>query len=63
MPRSYLIKQLRSDLNRMTHIESVAGIYLGALCNFDELLSQLVKDYLAASPEHNTNDAIKIKGR
>lgn len=26
-PRSYLIKELRSDLNRMTHIESVAGIY------------------------------------
>ena len=61
MPRSYLIKQLRSDLDRMTHIESVAGIYPGAQCNFEELLSQHVKDYLAANPEHNTNDAIKIK--
>ena len=50
MPSSYLIKQLRSDLNRMTNIESVAGIYPGAQCNVEELLSQHVNDYLAANP-------------
>ena len=37
MPRSYLIKQLRSDLNKVTHIESVPGIYPGAQYNFEEL--------------------------
>ena len=61
MPRSYLIKQLRSDLNKVTHIESVPGIYPGAQCNFEELLTQHAKDYLTANPEHNPNDAIKIK--
>ena len=50
MPSSYLIKQLSSDLNRMTNIESVAGIYPGAQCNVEELLSQHVNDYLAANP-------------
>jgi len=61
MPRSYLIKQLRSDLNKVTHIESVPGIYPGAQCNFEELLTQHVKDYLTDNPAHNPNDAIKIK--
>jgi len=61
MPRSYLIKQLRSDLNKVYHIESVPGIYPGAQCHFEELLVQHVRDHLSANPEHDPNDAIKIK--
>ena len=59
MPRSYLIKQHRSDLNKVRHIESVPGIFPGAQCYFEEL--QHVRDYLSGNPEHNPNDAIKIK--
>ena len=56
-----MIKQLRSDLNKVTHIESVPGIYPGAQCNFEELLTQHAKDYLTANPKHHLNEAIKIK--
>ena len=61
MPRSYLIKQRRSDLNKMCHIERVPGTYPGAQCSFKELLQQHVKNYLEANPEHNPKEAIKVK--
>ena len=61
IPRSYLIKQLKSDLNKVSHIESVPGMYPGAQCHFEELLTQHVRDHLSANPEHNPNDAIKTK--
>jgi len=61
MPRSYLIKQKRSDLNKLTHIESVPGTYPGAQCHFEELLRQHVKDHLSMNPEHNPNDPIRVK--
>lgn len=56
-----MIKQLRSDLNKVYHIESVPGIYPGAQCQFEELLRHHVRDHLSANPEHDLNDAIKIK--
>ena len=56
-----MIKQLRSDLNKVTHIEGVPGIYPGAQCNFEELLTQHAKDYLTANPKHHLNEAIKSR--
>lgn len=56
-----MIKQLRSDLNKMCHIESVPGIYPGAQCNFEELLRRHVRDHLMANPEHDPKDAIRVK--
>ena len=61
MPRSYLIKQRRSDLNKMCHLERVPGTYPVAQCSFKELLQQHVKNYLEANPEHDPKEAIKVK--
>jgi hypothetical protein len=62
MPRSYLIKQLKSNLNAMCHIESVPGKHPGAQCSFKELLGQHIKDYIASNPQHDpTNDKIRVK--
>ena len=61
MPRSYLIKQRRSDLNKLCHVESLPGSYPGPQCSLKELLGQHVRDYLKVNPEHDSNDAIRVK--
>lgn len=62
MPRSYLIKQMRSNLNSICHIESIPGSYPGAQCSFKSLVRQHVTDYLTANPDHDPKkEMIKIK--
>lgn len=43
MPRSYLIKGLMSDLNKMNHIGGVPGIYPGAQSNVEECSHKMWK--------------------
>ena len=43
MSRSYLIKGLMSDLNKMTHIGGVPGIYPGAQSNVEECSHKMWK--------------------
>ena len=38
LPRSYLIKQKRSDLNKISHIQKVPGNYPGAQISFVDTL-------------------------
>ena len=44
MPRSYLIKQRRSDLNKLCHVENLPGSHPGAQWLLKELLGQHVRD-------------------
>lgn len=50
LPRSYLIKQLRSDLNKTCHIERTVQ-YPGAKVDFTSTLADHVKALLAKKPE------------
>ena len=62
LPRSYLIKQRREQLNNMCHISATPGEEEGAQISFKELLTDRVTDYVASHPNTVTNgDAIKIK--
>ena len=60
-PRSYLIKQKRSDLNKLSHIEKVPGNYAGAQISFVDTLQDHIRDYLKSHPSHPREEPIKIK--
>ena len=60
LPKSYLIKQLRSDLNKTYHIERTAGKCPGAKLNFPSTLSVHVEELLLHKPELK-NDVVKVK--
>lgn len=51
LPRSYLIKQQRSNLNKTSHIERTLGQFPGARINFTSTLADHVKDLLTDKPE------------
>lgn len=51
LPKSYLIKQLRSNLNKTYHIERIPGKYTGAKLDFTSTLSSHIKDLLISKPE------------
>ena len=51
LPRSYLIKQKWSDLNKTYHIERTFGKFPGARINFTSTLADHVKDLLTGKPE------------
>lgn len=44
LPRSYLIKQKRSGLNKLCHIEKAPGIYPGAQISFLDTLKEHIGD-------------------
>jgi len=46
LPKSYLIKQLRSNLNKTYHIERTQGEFPGAAINFTTTLKQHIKQPL-----------------
>lgn len=60
LPKSYLIKQLRSDLNKTYHIERTPGKYTGARLDFSSTLSSHIRELLIAKPELE-NQAINVK--
>ena len=63
LPKSYLIKQLRSDLNKTYHIERTQGKYPGAAINFTATLKQHIQQLLNDKPElHDTPIEVKISG-
>ena len=63
LPKSYLIKQLRSDLNKTYHIERTPGQYPGAAINFTATLKQHIQQLLNDKPElHDTPIEVKISG-
>lgn len=62
LPRSYLIKQTRDQLNSMSHISSTPGENEGAQIPFREILTERIRDYIAIQPDHVSDDnCIKVK--
>ena len=60
LPKSYLVKQLRTDLNKTYHIERTVGEYPGAKLNFTSTLADHVQELLPHKPEL-ANDVVQVK--
>ncbi|CAB3998260.1 Hypothetical predicted protein [Paramuricea clavata] len=60
LPRSYLIKQLRSNLNKTYHIERTSGPCPGAMINVTATIKDHVEVLLAKKPELK-GQTIKVK--
>lgn len=50
LPRSYLVKQKRDQLNRMCHITSTPGDEEGAQVSFKELLRERIREFVTTHP-------------
>ena len=62
LPKSYLVKQRRDQLNRMCHITSIPGEEHGAQLPFKELLKNRIKEYTIAHPNVvRDNETIKVQ--
>ena len=62
LPRSYLIKQRRGQLNNICHISSTPGDEEGAQVPFREILTEQIRHYAARQPNSLPDgDCIKIK--
>ena len=61
LPRSYLIKKKRTDLNKLTHVERIPGKYPGAQVPFVNTLTEHVGELLKLNPDYGTEEPIKIK--
>lgn len=62
LPKSYLIKQLRGELNKTYHIERMPGPFPGARLHFKSTLTDLVRELLSIKPELR-DETIQIKLR
>ena len=60
LPKSYLIKQLRHDLNKAYHTERSPGKFAGAKINFTATQTDDIKELLTERPELK-GEAIHIK--
>ena len=61
LPKSYLVKQRRSELNDICHISPTPGEAEGAQVSFSELLKERIQDYVANHPNVD-NIEVKISG-
>ena len=61
LPRSYLIKQKRSDLNKLSHVEMIPGKHPGAQIPFVDTLSDHVRQLLECDQNYGIDDPIKVK--
>jgi hypothetical protein len=50
LPKSYLVKQRRDQLNKMCHINALPGDKEGAQVSFKELLKERVQNYITSHP-------------
>ena len=63
LPKSYLVKQLRGNLNKTYHIEQTQGKYPGAKINFTATLQEHIKELLTSKPElKDASIEIKLSG-
>ena len=51
LPKSYLIKQLRGELNKTYHLERMPGPFPGARLDFKSTLKDHVRELLSIKPE------------
>ena len=60
LPKSYLIKQLRSNLNKTYTIDRTQGKFPGAAINFTSTLKEHIKELLIEKPELK-DEVIEVK--
>lgn len=62
LPRSYLIKQCRNDLDKLCHVTPTPGTNEGAQVSFESLLLQQISAFKKENPEFDFgNETLKIK--
>ena len=62
IPRSYLIKQCRNNLDKLCHVKSTPGTYEGAQISFESLLSQQISAFMKENTDFDfANETLKIK--
>ena len=62
VPRSYLIKQCKNNLNKLCHVTSTPGPFEGALISFKSLLSQQISAFKEKNLDFDfDNETLKIK--
>lgn len=63
LPKSYLVKQRRDQLNNICHVTPTPGIAEGAQMSFNNLLTERIRDHLASHPnDHGKILKVKISG-
>lgn len=63
LPKSYLVKQSRSELNKTYHIERTPGKFPGANINFTSTLSDHIRQLLTEKPElKDSTIQVKLSG-
>ena len=62
VPRSYLIKQCKNNLNKLCHVTSTPRPFEGAQISFKSLLSQQISVFKEENPDFDfDNETLKIK--
>lgn len=62
LPRSYLIKQCKNNLNKLCHVTPTPGTFEGAQVSFKSLLLQQISAFKKENPDFNfENETLKIK--
>ena len=61
LPKSYLIKQKRNQLNNICNIEPVPGQYPGAQISFCETLKNHIREFLRTDPSYDLTEPVKVK--
>ena len=63
LPKSYLVKQRRDQLNNICHVTRTPGTAEGAQMSFNDLLKERIKDHLVSHPDdHDQPIKVKISG-
>lgn len=63
LPKSYLVKQRRDQLNNICHVTSTPGTVEGAQMSLNDLLRERIREHLASHPDdHDNTITIKISG-
>ncbi|KXJ26085.1 hypothetical protein AC249_AIPGENE6484 [Exaiptasia diaphana] len=61
LPRTYLIKQKKNDLNKLCHIERTPAQHPGAQLSFTDTLKEHINDFKKDNPNHPQNDPMIVK--
>ena len=62
LPESYLIKQMRNDMNKICHLERAPGSFPGSqVSSFEATLQDSIRDFFPAGGTLNENEPMKVK--
>ena len=63
LPKAYLVKQRRHQLNKICHVTPTPGVADGAQTSCNDLLTERIRDHLASNPDdYDRTMKIKISG-